>query len=108
MSEKILDQDALEQLRVFLGDEVEQLLHEFVATTPQRLQQFTSAMAAGNSDEACRIVHALKSSSGNLGLMAFSSLCRSIEGQLREGEMSDNWPTELTDTFQQAADAIHN
>jgi HPt (histidine-containing phosphotransfer) domain-containing protein len=106
VSEKILDQETLEQLRVFLGDEVEQLLQDFVRTVPQRLQQFSSAMGAGDSDGACSIVHALKSSSGNLGLLAFSGLCRNIEESLRSGESNEKWAAELSDSFQQAAAAI--
>lgn len=108
MEKQILDQHVLEQLRVFLGDEVEDLLQEFVNTTPLRLQQFSQAMTSGNSDEACNIVHALKSSSGNLGLIAFSHQCRHIEEQIRSGEAVQQWSDELTRAFEQARTAIHS
>lgn len=106
MPEKIIDQDAIEQLRVFIGDDVDQLLQDFMKSAPPRLQQFATALDAGDSGEACNIVHALKSSSGNLGLMAFSSLCRTIEEGLRNGDFNEKWAIELLNSFQQAADAI--
>lgn len=94
---KTVDHEVLAQLRTFLGNEVDDLLREFLTTTPERLQQFAVALGQNDPLKAAQIVHALKSSSGNLGLMVFSALCRDIEEQLRRGEVAGavQWPNSL-------------
>lgn len=100
----IVDQTILAQLREILADEVDGLLQNLFQTAPQQITEFSSAQANGDLVTAARIVHTLKSSSGNLGLVAFASLCREAENSARQGQMTadEPWQQRLLDALNQA------
>lgn len=82
------DATALEQLREAGGDSlVERVATVFAETTPARLAEMRSAVAACDGAALAAIAHDLKSGSAHLGLMAFSALVSSLEMQGRANDL---------------------
>ena len=108
VSEQDIDMDVLYQLREILGDEVDVLMAEFFDTAPQSIGKFAAALEAGNLVEAGSIVHSLKSSSGNLGFIKLSMLCRAAEEQSRTGVLvaAETWPHRLQQSLEDAMAAL--
>jgi|GEM_PF-735008 len=86
-----VDKAVLESLRELGGDDepglVRELVELFVGDTPGRLEALHDAVRKGDFDEAGRVAHALKSSSGNLGASILAQICAAIEESCREGDV---------------------
>jgi CheY-like chemotaxis protein len=67
-------------------DFVTELIDSFLGDLEGRLKRITTAMANGDLHGVERVVHGLKSSSGNLGAMHLSRLCGVIELRANRGE----------------------
>ena len=67
-------------------DFVTELIDSFLGDLAAKVKRITAAMADGNLHGVERVVHGLKSSSGNLGAMRLSQLCGMIELLTNRGE----------------------
>ena len=77
-----LDPDALERLRRFGGARlVGDMISLFLEALPQRLAAARSGIASGDAHAVEHELHALKSSSAQLGALRMNRL--SLEGELR-------------------------
>lgn len=81
----VFDEISTKSMRTFLGDEFNVIVDEFKASTPALLVALKSAAENALHDEIVDISHRLKSGSGNLGLIAFSTTCQYLEEGLRDG-----------------------
>ena len=66
-----------------LGDEVIAIMIEFLERTPEQLRELRVAAARSDIKRIEELSHQLKSASGNLGISAFSSVCRFLEESAR-------------------------
>ncbi|MCC6174583.1 MAG: Hpt domain-containing protein [Chloroflexi bacterium] len=85
----VLDRQALAMLRDpdFGGDPefLADLIDVFFADTPPRLEALSAAVATASPTELARAAHALKGSTGNLGIRRMQELCAEIERLGRHG-----------------------
>jgi HPt (histidine-containing phosphotransfer) domain-containing protein len=66
-----------------------EMLSLYVETTTRALEKLEPAVAAGRNAEAQRLLHTLKSASGQVGAMALATLAERFEGALRSGGPCD-------------------
>lgn len=89
MSIQHLDDDALRELQVVMGDDFGNLLQTFVTDSTARIAAAQKAAAAADGEALRRAAHSFKGSSGNMGAPKLSELCRRIE-ELAHGGMVDS------------------
>ncbi|AEI39053.1 ATP-binding protein [Paenibacillus mucilaginosus] len=63
-----------------------QLVADYLADTPGRLQRLKEAADRGSHEEIARLAHSLKSGSVTLGLRPLSDLLHTLEEEAREGQ----------------------
>lgn len=83
------DVESTRNMRTMLGQEFDDIVDEFIDTTPQLIQALASAIQHANDDEIISLAHRLKSGSANLGMTAFSMVCKYLEEGMRTGERID-------------------
>jgi signal transduction histidine kinase/CheY-like chemotaxis protein len=82
-----IDSDVIEELRLALGGEVEQLINVFLDDTPMLIARLEAAALAPDMDMLREVAHSLKSSSANLGAMALSVAAKRVELGVRTGTL---------------------
>ena len=80
-----LDPDGKTQL-------VRRVLAAYQSSLVKQLEQKGPARAGADWDAVARVAHTLKSSSANIGALAFSALCGDIERLLRAGDSAAALP----------------
>lgn len=98
-----LDQQALQELKGIMGDDFPLLIHTFITDSHQRLDAIRTALDKQDSDGLRRAAHSFKGSSGNLGALQVTDLCRQLEERGRDGETGADCPAllvQLTEAFQ--------
>jgi CheY-like chemotaxis protein len=83
----VIDSDVIDELRLALGSEVEQLINVFLDDTPMLIARLEAAALAPDMDMLREVAHSLKSSSANLGAMALSSAAKRVELGVRTGTL---------------------
>jgi PAS domain S-box-containing protein len=87
-----LDQNALKNIRALDdGDDtsvLDEVIGIFLEEAPEHLRQLKAAAEAGDSGEICRVAHAFKSSSFNVGAQQLGELCRQLERQGKAGDLT--------------------
>jgi HPt (histidine-containing phosphotransfer) domain-containing protein len=106
----ILDAETLCAL-VELGGEddpglLEELVGLFVDDAGRRVAGILAALDRGDVETVARAAHALKSASANLGAFGFSSACRELETQARQGLSIDEPARLVTRMFPEVASAL--
>jgi HPt (histidine-containing phosphotransfer) domain-containing protein len=85
-----IDKAKLDELREILEDEgLQELIADFFELCNSDIQNLKQASLADVTEDIFRISHGLKSSSGNLGFVKMSELCRNLETQARTKELTD-------------------
>lgn len=91
-----LDPASLNEIRELDPDGSAGVLAKVIATyfetSLQLVANLRDAAAAGDTDQAMRAAHTLKSSSGFLGAKDFADVCRQIEAATREGDLASVRP----------------
>jgi CheY-like chemotaxis protein len=83
----VIDADVLDELRLALGAEVEQLINLFLDDTPMLIARLEAAALAPDLPMLREVAHSLKSSSANLGAMALSTAAKRVELGARMGTL---------------------
>lgn len=65
-----------------------ELLTLFSKSTPKEIAKLEKALKGKELPKVADIAHSLKSSSGNLGALAFHQLCKTLERAARNGELA--------------------
>lgn len=90
-SELAIDPSTIEMLRELQEEDgpdlVVELFGVFFDDVPKRLQEIENALSAGDAKTVAFVAHGLKSSSGNLGCLPFSALCKKLEDAGRQGDL---------------------
>jgi signal transduction histidine kinase/CheY-like chemotaxis protein len=83
----VIDSEVIDELRLALGSEVEQLINMFLDDTPMLIARLEAAALAPDMDMLREVAHSLKSSSANLGAMALSVAAKRVELGVRTGTL---------------------
>ena len=83
----VIDSEVIDELRLALGGEVEQLINMFLDDTPMLIARLEAAALAPDLDMLREVAHSLKSSSANLGAMALSVAAKRVELGVRTGTL---------------------
>lgn len=106
----VLDADTLSALVELGGDDDPGLLQElvelFVDDAGRRVKGILVALDRGDVETVARAAHALKSAAANLGAFGFSSACRELETQARQGLTIDESARRVTGMFPEVASAL--
>jgi CheY-like chemotaxis protein/HPt (histidine-containing phosphotransfer) domain-containing protein len=103
-----LDEQLLDELRSYAGDEPELLVElgqAFVEGATQRLADLYRGHQEGSSLLMVQAAHTLKGSSGTLGAARLQELCRELEEGVREHGVPDG--TALLDEIATELDRVH-
>lgn len=85
----VSDDEALDRLRRWGGDKlVEQMVEIFLTQSPVRVTDARTAFENGSARELERAVHALRSSSAQLGAARIQALCEVIEPRAAGGDLA--------------------
>lgn len=87
MSMQHVDDEALRELQVIMGDDFNNLLKTFVTDSTARIAAAEQALAAADGEALRRAAHSFKGSSGNMGAPRLSDLCRRIEELAHGGDI---------------------
>lgn len=87
MSIRHVDDDVLRELQVVMGDDFGNLLQTFVTDSTARIAAAQQAAAAADGEALRRAAHSFKGSSGNMGALQLSELCRQIEELAHSGQV---------------------
>ncbi|MFS8063302.1 MAG: response regulator, partial [Luteimonas sp.] len=83
----VIDAEVIDELRLALGSEVEQLINMFLEDTPMLIARLEAAALTPDLDMLREVAHSLKSSSANLGATALSGAARRVEVGVRTGTL---------------------
>jgi HPt (histidine-containing phosphotransfer) domain-containing protein len=86
---EILDAEIIADLRSEGDELLQDLIALFLSETPERLTTLAASIDAGNSQEAERAAHTLKSSAATLGALALSAAAAAAEAAAREGRLEE-------------------
>jgi HPt (histidine-containing phosphotransfer) domain-containing protein len=89
MSESSIDLATLNELKVIMEDEFDELVNIFISDGQTQIEQLAQAIAKQDDTSVRKIAHTLKGSSSNLGITDLSELCRSLEFKAAENDLSD-------------------
>jgi len=105
---ELLDLERLAEVRDALGEDFEELLAAFLASTEQALEQMAAADRSENHEELRRLAHSLKSASANVGARALSALARETEFGARDraGRQEERLAA-MTRVFSDTRAALH-
>ena len=103
-----IDIDTYNDLATILGDDFLDLIQDFRQQTSSGIDKMCAALQANDLEQVCGIAHQLCSTTGNLGIMALSSLFRLIEKNIIDETAMDVTETTraLHDEFQRAENEL--
>lgn len=80
----ILDEGTVEELRVLMEEEFDDLVETYLAELPTHVSTIQTSYASVQIEPVWRTAHTLKASSGSIGAARIAELCRQIEVAGRE------------------------
>ena len=84
-----IDYDMLEELKEIMEDEFLELLRAFLSDSEMRIKSLKVAYSANDHENARKIAHSFKGSSGNIGAHNLSQMCKQFEELAKNGRTSD-------------------
>lgn len=85
----MLDQEAVNELRMVMGEGFTALVDAFEADSHRRLGSLRAALASADRDGAREAAHSLKGSSLNVGARALASVALAAEQAARDGRLEE-------------------
>lgn len=85
---RMIDNEILGTLQEAMGEDFPELVNVFIQDSESLLNNLPGSVASGDSKEVSRMVHSLKSTSANFGMMGFSEICKNLEDQADNGDLS--------------------
>lgn len=110
--EPVLDLMVLDSIREMAGAQADvflaDIIHTYLETTPNYLQQLKEAIATGNPELLRQAAHSLGSSSANLGANRFAKDCKELENLGRSGTVlsADSRLIQLTADYEKVKAAF--
>lgn len=85
----VSDGEAIDRLRRWGGEKlVDQMMGIFLSQAPDRIAAARAGLEAGSARDVERAVHALRSSSAQLGVSRVHALCEVIEPRAAAGDLT--------------------
>jgi HPt (histidine-containing phosphotransfer) domain-containing protein len=85
----VSDPDALGRLRKWGGDKlVGNMVNLFLSQAPDRIAAARAGLEAGDAEGVKRPMHALRSSSGQIGAPRVQALCAEVESRAARGDLT--------------------
>jgi len=85
-----LDLEILDELVDIMGDDMGMLLNSYFSDSQTKLAELSQMVIQTDQEKIFRMVHALKGSSRNVGVVVFSDVCEKIEQLARAGNLTEN------------------
>ena len=110
--ELILDQETIDSLIELGGGDDASLLLElidlFLDDAGMRMRLIAEAGPTGDLETIEKMAHALKSASANIGALPFSSTCRALEANARDGhsQVVSELVSDLHSMYDEVGDAL--
>ena len=79
MSESVLDQELVRELKEVMADSFPALVDSFRSDSLTRLRDLEAACISNEAEEVRLLAHSFKGSSSNVGAMKVSMTCKEIE-----------------------------
>lgn len=83
---EIVSKDTLTKLKALMGERYEKLVALYISSAGGLSEQLQAALAAGDVKALSEMAHALKSSSGNIGMTSISAHANEIERLCRQAQ----------------------
>lgn len=103
-----LDLEALNELKLIMGEEFPLLIETFKNDSLMRIQSIKDAVASGDPEEIRRAAHSFKGSASNMGAILLTKLCRVMEDRGYSG-CADGYELileQIVDEFDKVQDAM--
>lgn len=84
---ELIDIETINSLKAVLEDGILELFSEFIADGPKALGRIEVAVNNRDIAEIDKAAHYLKGSAGNIGAIALSNACRTLEIQAKNNEI---------------------
>ncbi|MBN2647693.1 MAG: Hpt domain-containing protein [Thiotrichales bacterium] len=85
-----IDTNNLALLHEILGDDLQEILHAFLATMPELIGQIELSIQIQDADGVQLHAHTLKGSSANIGASKLPILCAALEESAKQGVINEN------------------
>ncbi|HET8710087.1 MAG TPA: Hpt domain-containing protein [Spongiibacteraceae bacterium] len=92
MSIPHLDVEVMRELQIIMGEDFAHLLETFATDSAARIVAVQQAAEVANGEALRREAHSFKGSTGNMGALRLSELCRQIEECARDGALEQCAP----------------
>jgi HPt (histidine-containing phosphotransfer) domain-containing protein len=93
MPSPILDQEAIDNLRMLDPDGGDTFLREiigiFIEDTPKRMAEIDQSLAAGDAATFVRAAHTIKGASSNVGASALRAVAEQLEHRAKKDGLAD-------------------
>lgn len=86
--QSVLNLGVLDELVDIMGDDMAMLLNSYFTDSQNKLDELAKMNWQTEQEAIFRMVHALKGSSRNLGVIGFSDMCDNIESQARANTLT--------------------
>ncbi len=100
-----IDTDTLSELKGIMGEEFPILIEAYIDDTKKSLQQLNTLVQEQKWQEVKKILHTLKGSSSNLGIVGLATLCNQF---YQKENIEDNILIILQEEFQIVQDMCKN
>ncbi|MBV1910168.1 MAG: Hpt domain-containing protein [Kangiellaceae bacterium] len=105
--EKIVDDNMLDELCEIMGDDINMLIESYISDSKAKLIQIAELDPSSDQENIFRLAHSLKGSSRNIGVLAFSNYCDTIENNARDNCLNnENYDLEKLNGFFNEAVAL--
>lgn len=96
--------NGVEPIRSEFADDPDmlELVQEFVAELPGRVDELSTSLSSGDSEQLQRIAHQLSGACGGYGFPAIGDMARALENRLRDADGS----AELTAVREQVDELV--
>lgn len=87
MSDQIIDEAALAELRSIMGDDFQLLVDTFIADSEQRIVALQQAVDIADAELLRTAAHSFKGSSLNISAHKLTAFCKDLEDRGRESRL---------------------
>lgn len=103
-----LDREAIENLKVIMENDFNDLIDTFLADSEQRMISVREAVEAADADAIRKAAHSFKGASVNIGAIALSRLCKELEDAGARGDVAHvvEWVAKIDQERQLVAELL--
>ena len=86
---ELIDTETIESLQSVLEDGIYELFNEFIKDSPENIERLANAIKDNDTQEISQAAHYLKGSGSNIGAIAFSNACMTLELQAKDNSLTE-------------------